>query len=239
MVRENCVLQTKKKEKEMKLHNRFSDVRNSGKNNVKKSYLKFVVLFLAAIFVLSGCSVLGIRKDKSILLKESTMLREQEHQLQPGLSVIYFHGFYRNLSQMPRGKRAIKKGFPGRPIPVLDHKFGENPVFDSGRAKGVGMHIDGFIFFDQPGDYIFQSNTNDGFRLLISDLKIIDDPMYHSDRMSGEIKVRVSKPGWYPLRILYFQRKGTATIQLFWKRPGDKEMGIVPAEAYAHIAKQN
>lgn len=223
----------------MKLLNRISFLRNSGKNNMKNPGFKLVVLVLAAILMLSGCAMLGIKKDKGILLPESTKIRDGEDQLQPGLSVIYFHGFYRNLAQMPRGKRAVEQGFPGKPIPYLDHKFGEDVVFDSGRAKGVGMHIDGFILFDKAGDYVFQANTNDGFRLLISDLKIIDDPMYHSDRMSGKVKVRVSEPGWYPVRILYFQRKGTATIQLFWKKPGGIKIDIVPAEAYAHIPTQN
>jgi hypothetical protein len=223
----------------MKLLNRILFLRYSKKDNMKNPDFKLAVLVLALLFMFSGCAMLGIKKDKGILLPESTKIRDGEDQLQPGLSVIYFHGFYRNISQMPRGKRAIEKGIPGKPIPVLDHKFGEDIVFDSGRAKGVGMHLDGFILFDKAGDYVFQANTNDGFRLLISGIKIIDDPMYHSDRMSGEVKVKVSEPGWYPLRILYFQRKGTATIQLFWKKPGDKTMVIVPAEAYAHIPTQN
>lgn len=223
----------------MKLLNRISFISYSGKNNMKDPGFKLVVLVLAAILMLSGCAMLGIKKDTGIPLPASQEVHGKENQLQPGLSVVYFHGFYRNISQIPRGKRAIEKGIPGKPIVVLDHKFGEDLVFDSGRTKGVGMHLDGFILFEKSGDYVFQANTNDGFRLLISGIKIIDDPMYHSDRMSGEVKVNVSEPGWYPLRILYFQRKGTATIQLFWKKPGDKTMIIVPAEAYAHIPTQN
>jgi len=239
MAKEICFLQAKKKETDMKQFNSVSFIRYSRKDNMKNPDFKLVILALALLFMLSGCAMLGIKKDKGIPLPASQEVHGKENQLQPGLSVVYFHGFYRNLAQMPKGKRAVEQGFPGKPIPYLDHKFGEDVVFDSGRAKGVGMHIDGFILFDKAGDYVFQANTNDGFRLLISDLKIIDDPMYHSDRMSGEFKVNVSEPGWYPLRILYFQRKGTATIQLFWKKPGDKTMIIVPAEAYAHIPTQN
>lgn len=208
------------------------------KCNLNKRLLRYVFIVLPVIFTLTGCAMLGIQKDTGIDLPTPQKVQGKENQLQPGLSVVYFHGFYRNIHQMPRGKSAIEKGIPGKPIPILDHKFGEDMVFDSGRSKGVGMHMDGFILFEKTGDYVFQANTNDGFRLLISDKKIIDDPLYHSDRMSRKVKVRVSEPGWYPIRILYFQRKGTATIQLFWKKPGDKTMDIVPAEAYAHKPRQ-
>ena len=231
-------------------------IRYSGNKTTHKRMVKLVFLVLPFIFAITGCGMLGIKKDTGIYLPPSTEVQEKLDQLRPGLSVVYFHGFYRNISQMPRGKSAIEKGIPGKPIPVLNHEFGEDMVFDSGRSKGVGMHMDGFILFDKTGDYIFQANTNDGFRLLISGIKIIDDPHYHSDRlseigivrveepewdllpkrMSRKVKVKVSETGWYPLRILYFQRKGTATIQLFWIQPGDKKKVFVPAEVYAHIA---
>jgi len=232
------VLQTEKKETDMKLNDVITVDGYTIKRSLTKRILQLTFLILPVIFTLAGCAMPGIKKDTGIPLPVSQEVHGKEDQLQPGLSVIYFHGFYRNIFQMPKGKNAAKKGIPGKPIPVLDHKFGEDMVFDSGRAKGVGMHMDGFILFKMAGDYIFQAHTNDGFRLLISGKKIIDDPLYHSDRMSGEVKVKVSEPGWYPLRILYFQRKGTATIQLFWKKPGDKKMDIVPAEAYAHIPRQ-
>ncbi len=37
--------------------------------------------------------------------------------------------------------------------------------------------------------------------------------------------------------MLYFQRKGTATLELYWKPPGqeDADFVLVPAEAFAHI----
>jgi hypothetical protein len=221
----------------MKLHNRFAVAKYSSKGNIIRQIFKLIFIMLPVIFTLTGCAMLGIQKDTGVYLPPSHEVQGKENQLQPGLSVVYFHGFYRNIHQMPRGKSAIEKGIPGKPIPILDHKFGEDMVFDSGRSKGVGMHMDGFILFDKPGDYVFQANTNDGFRLLISGLRILNDPTVHSDRMSEKGIVRVSEPGWYPLRILYFQRKGTATIQLFWQKPGDKKKVIVPPEVYAHMPK--
>ena len=44
----------------------------------------------------------------------------------------------------------------------------------------------------------------------------------------------------YPRRaldLLYFERKGTSTLELYWKQPGDEDggMALVPAEAFAHL----
>lgn len=194
----------------------------------------FTCLFIVLGF---GCSTLNIITGKSDIYELGSPPADlQEEKLEPGLSVLYFYGFYRNLAQMPRGKkRVLKVGIPGKPIPYLNHQFGEGEVFDSGRAKGVGMQMDGFIRFEKPGDYVFQARTNDGFRLFIDEHRIINDPAVHSDRLSETAIVKVSEPGWYPMRVRYFQRKGTAALQLFWQEPGKSQQVPVPAEAYAHL----
>ncbi len=223
----------------MKLHNGIAVAKYSSKGNIIRKIFKLIFILLPVIFTLTGCAMLGTQKDTDIDLPTSQKVQGKENQLQPGLSVLYFHQFYRHIDEMPRGRMIKARGIPGKPILILDHHFDEDrEVFKSSRAKGVGMHMDGFILFEKTGDYVFQANTNDGFRLIISELRIINDPTVHSDRMSEKGMVRVAEPGWYPIRILYFQRKGTATIQLFWIKPGDKTMEIVPAEAYAHIPGQ-
>jgi hypothetical protein len=53
--------------------------------------------------------------------------------------------------------------------------------------------------------------------------------------MSDIAAVEVKEPGWYPLHILYFQRKGTYALQLFWQKPGGEDKEIVPPEAFARL----
>jgi hypothetical protein len=238
MEKANCFIQAKKRGAHVKNLKRLMLGGYSDNDTIKRNFL-FVFVILPVIFTLTGCAMLGLPKDTGIDLPTSQKVQGNEDMLQPGLSVLYFHQFYRHIDEMPRGRMINARGIPGKPILILDHHFGEDlEIFKSGRAKGVGMHMEGFILFEKMGDYVFQANTNDGFRLFISELRIINDPTVHSDRMSDKGMVRVAEPGWYPIRILYFQRKGTATIQLFWKKPGDKTMDIVPAEAYAHIPRQ-
>lgn len=154
--------------------------------------------------------------------------------LQPGLAVLYFNEFFRHLDQMPKGARAQKEGKIGKPIPMLNHQFGKEEVFDSGRKEGVGVQLTGFLKLSQIGEYGFQARSNDGIRVSLDDHVMIDDPNVHSDRWSNQAVVAIVKPGWYSLQVLYFQRKGTAAIELYWRRPGDTKFEIIPPAAYAH-----
>lgn len=155
--------------------------------------------------------------------------------LKPGLAVLYFkHAFVRDLDNLPQGEKARQKGWGGAPIPYLNHQFGRSYIFDSGTNRGIAMEMSGFIRLDHPGTYGFQANTNDGFRLYIDGRRLIDDPGWHSDRLSPVARLDIDAPGWYSLRLRYFQRKGTASLQLYWAPPGQDTFAIVPAEVLAH-----
>lgn len=177
-----------------------------------------------ALFLAAGCA-----KTKTIIDPAS---------IKPGLAVLYFENHYRHINQMPAGKAALKQGRPGNPIPYLDHRFGDGPVFDSGRSRGIGVQMTGFIRFPSTGRYVFKAKSNDGIRIFINDRKIIDDPDVHleGDRFSEEAPVRVDKPGWHSFRLQYFQRKGTAMLALYWRIPGQAGFDIVPADAFGHAA---
>ena len=100
--------------------------------------------------------------------------------------------------------------------------------------------MDGFIKLSHTGEYWFKALANDGIRVFVSEQLVVDDPEWHEygDRYSSPLNMILSEPGWYPLRVRYFQRKGTAALKLYWKRPGDKEFAIIPEEAYAHTEEQ-
>lgn len=155
--------------------------------------------------------------------------------LNSGLAVIYFYYISgTDIGSLPQGENILKMGVPGPPITNLDNRFKNNEIFQSGAASEVGLEMSGYIRLDKKGSYLFKANSNDGFRLYINNNLIIDDPYYHSDTLSPESVFNVLEPAWYPIKIRYFQRKGTATLQLFWKSPGDDKFSIVPAEALAH-----
>lgn len=157
-----------------------------------------------------------------------------EADLKPGLAVCYIYEFVRHVDEFAEWE-GHRKCEPGEPLTMLDSRAGEGNVLTSSSADGVMAKITGYIHLDQPGRYAFSFESNDGVRLEIDGEPILEDPDVHSDRYSDIGHFEVAEPGWYPLSIGYFERKGTSTLRFFWGPPGTEgTLPLVPAEALAH-----
>ena len=152
-----------------------------------------------------------------------------------GLSTIFIYKFIRHLDQMPVQDPTSTTEKRGKPIPYLNHHFGpEDMIYDSGVNRGICIQMDGFIKFSEPGKYGMMALSNDGIRVELCKQTILTDPNVHSDRFSPQAVLDIPRSGWYPVMIQYFQRKGTAAIELQWRPPGKSEFAVIPAEAYSH-----
>ena len=156
-------------------------------------------------------------------------------QLRSGLSVVYYYDYFaRHLDPFTNSSIDSDSGTAGKPIPYLNHRFGREQVFDSGTNRGVAMRMKGLIRFPTSGVYTFRALSNDGLRVYVDDTRIIDDPTQHSDRYAVQAVVTINQTGWYNLMVEYFQRKGTASIGLFWRTPDAKDFAAIPPESFAH-----
>lgn len=166
---------------------------------------------------------------------EESAVKSDMSQLQPGLATVYIEKKYRNVDQVPTGEAAHKAGYQGKPVLLLNHLSGkEEFVFDSGRSQGVAMVMNGFLHLDKQGTYLWHAMANDGIRMFINNKMIFEDPKVHKDRLTPTGTLQVDESGWYPVNIIYFQRKGTAALKLYWQPPAAKEFTLVPAEVYWH-----
>jgi hypothetical protein len=154
-------------------------------------------------------------------------------QLQPGLAVQYAYALVRHVDEL-KGK----KFEPGPPLPHLNHHMGFGKVLTSKTDDGVGVLITGFIRFEKDGVWGFNVTSNDGVRLEIGDKLIYEDPGVHADDTSERMDVKVERPGWYPIKVTYFERRNTATIIVRWIGPGETgKLVPIPASAFAHPKK--
>lgn len=155
--------------------------------------------------------------------------------LHPGLAALYYTEFFkRDLKHLPKGKHPDYPSFEGKPIPQLNHQFDRDTVFDSGTNRGVGIRMTGYIEFPDKGVYEMQALSNDGVILYIDKHLVLSDPKQHADRLSNLAFITIDTPGWYPVIVEYFQRKGTSALKLFWKVPGDTRQQPLPQAAYGH-----
>ncbi len=190
------------------------------------NYLTMLFLFFIP---LSAC--ISMEQNPLAPVVESLSM---ETPVEPGLRVYYRFSFYRHIDRMPSDASMMAEGTPGEPVPFLDHRFQES-VFDSNAEKGVGVLLQGFLKMDTVGSYHFKAMSNDGIRVTVNGEVVVLDPAVHSDRFSKSGQVAVSKPGWYSFTGKYFQRKGTARLELYWQPPGANTFVIIPASAYGHI----
>ena len=154
-----------------------------------------------------------------------------EAALRPGLQVGYAHAYFNHIDEMAGWSPVVA----GEPVARLAAKAEKGLVLTSDAAEGVGATMTGFLHLAQPGTYRFKVNSNDGVRVRLGDKLLYEDPFRHAARLSEELVLEVAQPGWYPLKVLYYQAKGDWTLELFWQPPDAATLSHVPAEAFAYL----
>ncbi|HJQ55597.1 MAG TPA: PA14 domain-containing protein [Vineibacter sp.] len=152
-------------------------------------------------------------------------------KLAPGLAVNYHFDFIDRMAQFNEKGKTV-----GAPLTHLGWDMKSGNVLTTEKKEGVQAHIFGYIRFAAAGTYIFEVNSNDGVRLEIGGKRIWEDPDVHADRMSPPLQVQVPAPGLYPIKILYFQKKGTATLEVFWAAPGGQRT-VIAGDALVHLKR--
>ena len=194
-----------------------------------------VGIVLVLLVCCAGCS----RNSYYIQPEESTAIYPltDVDEIKSGLKVRYYDKKYRHISDMPKGKELEEVGRPGKPVFSLNNVYGKTSnIFGSGKSRLVGFWFSGLIHLEQPGIYYFQALSNDGVRCFLNQELLFEDPAKHSSRLSPVGSFNVEQPGWYPLQVIYFQRKGTAALKLYWKQPGQSNFTIVPGSVFGHTS---
>lgn len=154
--------------------------------------------------------------------------------IKPGLSVKYVIDRFNHIDEVINAGGWMKK-VPGDPLPMLNYNVGAGPVLTNKNDDLVGAFIQGYIKIDKPGTYLFSVQHNDGVRLWIGDSMIYDSPFVAPDTFSPNLEVVADKAGWHPIRIIYYEKKSTSTLELYWQPPGAGSFEFVPASAFGHI----
>ena len=198
-----------------------------------------ILVCLAFIAISSGCQKKTTAVNGIDSAEKGQPINIRMDTLKPGLNVIYLNGFWRHINKMPKPETFLGQGRQGPPILKIDHRFGKKEVFDSGTNRGIGVQMQGFIKLPKAGNWEFQAKSNDGIDIKIAQTQVVWDPTQHSDRFSDPMGFSAPEPGLYLLQLRYFQRKGTATLEFYWKPPGEDAFVIIPENAFWHLSESN
>jgi len=196
------------------------------------SFLRIAVLALLGAALVASPSLAQIRGTKSSgpVAVSAANPQPAADKIKQGLAVGYYNGLINNINEIPDGP-----GKPGAPLTHLDWNVGLKNVLTSDRDDGVQAVIVGYIKLDKPGLWKFAVNSNDGVRLMIGGKKIYELPGVQPDVMSDVLEVNAADAGWYALKILYFEKRNTSTLQLFWAAPGVADLAIVTPAALGYV----
>lgn len=181
-----------------------------------------------AVFFLTACA-----SDRAEVWSTPAPADIEPAALGDGLSVRYISATLNSVYELTEWLK-YKDGEDGEPLETLTYHMQKGPVLTSGQSDLVGAYISGYLHFDEPGAYRFQVTTNDGVRIQLGGALLHEDPKVGFDRTSEPIPVEISKPGWYALEIWYFEKKGTATLDILWSRPGRARFELITAEVLKH-----
>ena len=201
--------------------------------------LSGLIRYLAAALLLSA--LLTTARAESFTGIAPLSPQPSADAVSPGLAVEYLNQKFYTLAELYTPDVAPVKG---EPIPILDQLSKVDPISDepimgikvltSDRSIMVGALIRGMIHFSEAGNWTLHLVSNDGVRFWIGDVKLWEDPEIHYDRESDPLELVIPEAGWYDFKLDYYQKKGTAALQLLWTPPGGEQV-VVPAEALAHV----
>ena len=154
----------------------------------------------------------------------------QPADLKPGLAVSYAAASVRSLAE---AAEYIDEASPGLPLSGLDYRdtADGDPTLTFAKAHKVVADISGYVRFDEPGVYLIDFLSNDGLMVEIGGQEVVFFDGVHACEESDVAEVSVPEAGWYALKALYFQRKGSACLHM---RAGMDEPDWMPNEAFGH-----
>ncbi|HCS64145.1 MAG TPA: hypothetical protein DIW64_08710 [Cellvibrio sp.] len=98
---------------------------------------------------------------------------------------------------------------------------------------GIGIDVfsarwDGYVHVTQSGVHRFQTNSDDGVRLTVNGVLLIDQWNDHAATTHTSAAVNLVAGNSYPIKLEYYENGGFAVAQLRWQTPGSGSYVDIP-----------
>jgi alpha-L-fucosidase len=150
---------------------------------------------------------------------EQEQLLDPAYEGKPGLKYKYFEGSWEKLPDFTK-LSALKTGI------TPDINLNEKK-----QASNYGFTFNGYINVPENDVYAFFLSSDDGSKLIIDDLKVLDFDGMHG--MSDKRMDVALSAGLHRISIQFFQHDGDDGLKLEWKQTG-KERKLVDKSVLSH-----
>ncbi len=139
--------------------------------------------------------------------------------LQPGLHYRYAQGDWNTLAEYEAAP-VMEEGV----LPSCDISLRKQP-------DHYGFTFTGYIKVPADGVYTFSTDSDDGSRLYIHEVPVVDNDGIHGmKKVSGVVALAA---GYHPFRVTFFEKSGGDGLDVMWKSGTVKESKI-PADVFYH-----
>ena len=161
------------------------------------------------------------------LIAQGTVVIELTDAL-PGVQVEYYD--LEALSELPDFGPLVP--ISAEVLPQINLPSTNGVFAGSGLSDDVGAVFEGQIIFPATGVWTLFTDSDDGSRLLVDGVQIVDNDGLHGMReRSGTIQV--DQIGPRNVRVEFFERGGGAGIIVRWEGPGTGK-SVVPSNAWSY-----
>ena len=92
------------------------------------------------------------------------------------------------------------------------------------RPSNFAVEFRGYLKIELGGEYSFYTSSNDGSRLFIDDIAVVNNDGLHGDfERNGKI---ILEPGIHQIKLHYFDGGGSQALKVSYKGPGIKRQLI-------------
>ncbi|KAK8807199.1 hypothetical protein WA158_003958 [Blastocystis sp. Blastoise] len=112
-------------------------------------------------------------------------------------------------------------------------------VLSTGLSSDMWQRVyatfEGYIYFDEIGVWEFAGQADDGFRLYFNDEAILEQWRIGGIEDVAIKQVAISKVGYYPVMVKYFEQAYGNGIIISWKRPNNNVYEVIPTTNWFHV----
>jgi hypothetical protein len=116
-----------------------------------------------------------------------------------------------------------------------DSLFGSDP-YGLGMDADYAARFSGYLRIDIPGEYTFQLGVDDGARLVVGGVTVVQMPTGQGDFRARSGSIRLPA-GLIPIEVTYYQSVGDAELQLLYAAPGEELQVVPPARLRATMTE--
>ncbi len=178
----------------------------------------------------SGTPVYCIRATGLIFPIEVSTLKSNKVTKPVEKFVKGLQGKYFNLPPFSKSPSDFKKPSFNRIDKSINFRWDVNDSpAPNISADYFGIRWTGMIHITTTGTYLIKGLYEDGMKLSIDNSTIIDS-WNSCGGCSVESNIYLESNKWYPIKIEFFHVKGDAQIKIYWRKPGDSSLEIIPSD---------